>query len=110
MYRYSPNRYLCDIFTDMRKAVEMLRFDLIPGLIEEAQIYGNRMESKLDDQNDMKQLLEDKSRLNDEVIELRKKKEALEKELEKENDDEKKNTTPGHPYIGDPVSSIYRRL
>jgi hypothetical protein len=88
MYRYTPNRFLCDIFTDMRKAVEMLRFDLIPGLVEEAQIYGNRMEAKLDDQNDIKQLLEDKSKLNDEVIELRKKKEALEKELEKENGNE----------------------
>jgi len=88
MYRYSPNRFLCDIFTDMRKAVEMLRFDLIPGLIEEAQIYGNRMEAKLDDQNDIKQLLEDKSKLNDEVSELSKKKEAIEKWLGGEENEE----------------------
>jgi len=82
MYRNDPNRYLCDIFKDMRTSVEKLRIDMIPGLIEEAQIYGNRMEAKLDDQYDLKRLLEDKSRLKHEVQELLAKKETLEKELE----------------------------
>jgi len=82
MYRNDPNRYLCDIFKDMRTSVEKLRIDMIPGLIEEAQIYGNRMEAKLDDQYDLKHLLEDKSRLKHEVQELLAKKETLEKELE----------------------------
>jgi hypothetical protein len=68
----------------MRTAVEKLRIDMIPGLIEEAQIYGNRMEAKLDDQYDMKQLLEEKSMLAHEVSKLRNKKETLERELEKE--------------------------
>ncbi len=66
----------------MRTAVEKLRIDMIPGLIEEAQIYGNRMEAKLDDQYDMKRLLEEKSRLNHEVQKLRNEKETLERELE----------------------------
>jgi len=88
MFRYGPNRYLCDIFTDMRKAVEKLRIDMIPGLIEEAQIYGNRMESKLDDQRDVKTLLEEKSKLNDEVDKLRKEKETLENQIDKEKKNE----------------------
>jgi uncharacterized protein YlxW (UPF0749 family) len=66
----------------MRKAVEKLRIDLIPGLIEELQIYGNRMEARLDDQYDLKKLLEEKRELNDTVKKLRKKRNALEKELE----------------------------
>lgn len=82
MFRSDPNRYLCDILRDMRKAIKVLRIDMLSGLIEEAQIYGNRMEAKLDDQYDMRRLLEDKSVLNEEVRALRKKKEALEKELE----------------------------
>lgn len=84
MYRNDPNRYLCDIFTDMRTSVEKLRIDMIPGLIEEAQIYGNRMEAKLDDQYDMKQLLNEKSVLNHEVQKLRREKEALEQENTRE--------------------------
>lgn len=90
MYRNEPNRYLCNILEDMRKSVEKLRIDMIPGLIEELQIYGNRMEARLDDQWDIKQLLEEKRELNDEVKELRKKKEALEKEVNK-NEDAKNN-------------------
>lgn len=82
MYRNEPNRYLCNILEDMRKAVEKLRIDLIPGLIEELQIYGNRMEARLDDQYDLKKLLEEKRELNDTVKKLRKKRNALEKELE----------------------------
>ena len=82
MYRNDPNRYLCDIFKDMRTSVEKLRIDMIPGLIEEAQIYGNRMEAKLDDQYDMKRLLDEKSTLKHEVQKLRDKKQELERELE----------------------------
>ena len=78
MYRNDPNRYLCDILTDMRTSVDKLRIDMIPGLIEEAQIYGNRMEAKLDDQYDLKRLLEEKSVLVRKVQKLRKEKEELE--------------------------------
>jgi len=82
MYRNSPNRYLCDVFKDMRAALEKLRIDMIPGLIEEAQIFGNRMEARLDDQYDLKRLLEDKSKLNHELNKLRAERQALEEELE----------------------------
>ena len=78
MYRNDPNRYLCDILTDMRTSVDKLRIDMIPGLIEEAQIYGNRIEAKLDDQYDLKRLLEEKSVLVRKVQKLRKEKEELE--------------------------------
>ena len=86
MYRNEPNRYLCNILEDMRTVVSKLRIDMIPGLIEELQIYGNRMEARLDDQYDIKQLLEDKRELNDEVCALRDEKEALRKELNKDED------------------------
>ena len=68
----------------MRTSVDKLRIDMIPGLIEEAQIYGNRMEAKLDDQYDTKRLLEEKSELSHEIQKLRKEKQTLERE--KEND------------------------
>jgi len=84
MYRSEPNRYLCDILKDMRTSVEKLRIDMVPGLIEEAQIYGNRMEAKLDDQYDLKRLLEEKSTLKYEIKKLRKEKQSLERELEKD--------------------------
>ena len=85
MFRNDPNRYLCEIFKDMRTSVEKLRIDMIPGLIEEAQIYGNRMEAKLEDQYDIKRLLDDKSELSHEIKQLRKKKETLERELENDS-------------------------
>jgi len=52
------SRYLCDVLDDMRSALKVLRIDLVAGLIEEAQIMGNKMESKLNDYSDMRYNLE----------------------------------------------------
>ena len=52
------SRYLCDVLADMRSALKVLRIDLVAGLIEEAQIMGNKMESKLNDYSDMRYNLE----------------------------------------------------
>lgn len=47
---YIPlNRTLCDVLEEMRKCYETRNFGYLPGLIEEAQSMGNRMEAKLGD-------------------------------------------------------------
>ena len=43
------NRYICDVFEEMRKCVETKNFSYLSGLIEEAQTMANRMEAKLYD-------------------------------------------------------------
>jgi len=44
-------RYLCDALEDMRKCHKTRNYAQLKGLIEEAQILGNRMESSLEKQN-----------------------------------------------------------
>ena len=68
------NRYLCDVFNEMRKCVDTLNFSYLLGLIEEAQTLGSRMESKLFD-------IKDFDRLHEEIRDLKKKKKKLEKEV-----------------------------
>lgn len=43
------HRSACDTMEDMRNCVKTLNFAPIPGLIEEMQVYFNRMEAKLQD-------------------------------------------------------------
>jgi hypothetical protein len=52
----SWNRTLCSVLEEMRKCHETRNFAVLPGLIEEAQTYGNRMEAKLSDVRDYAQL------------------------------------------------------
>ena len=51
-----PNRTLCDVLRDMRNCVKVLNFSMIPGLIEEAQVMGNKMEAALQDNKDIKDI------------------------------------------------------
>ena len=51
-YFSPPNRTLCDTLEEMRTCIKTLNFALLASLIEEAQCYGNRMESALYDQKD----------------------------------------------------------
>ena len=69
------NRYICDVFSEMRKCVDTLNFSYLLGLIEEAQILANRMESRLFD-------IKDFDRLHEEIRDLKKKKKKLENEVE----------------------------
>ena len=43
------NRYLCDVIEEARTCVKTLNFAILPSLLEEIQIMGNRMEAKLED-------------------------------------------------------------
>lgn len=48
------NRTLCGVLEEMRKAYETRNFSYLPGLIEEAQRMGNRMEAALSDKHDLR--------------------------------------------------------
>ena len=69
-----PTRYLCDVLEEMRTCVKTLRFDVMPGLIEELQTLGNRMESALEEKKNLENM-------HEELKELRKDKKKLEKEI-----------------------------
>jgi hypothetical protein len=76
-----PNRLLCTVFDEMRDCVKTLNFSYLLGLIEEAQFLGNRMESRLYDQKDYENLLDD-------IRELKKKKKNLKKIVKETSEDE----------------------
>lgn len=83
-----PNRFLCDVLDEMRKCHETRNFSYMLGLIEEAQVLGNRMEAALDDKKDLlrwrKRVSEEKDeykKLLAETNKLRKKLKKEEKEL-----------------------------
>jgi hypothetical protein len=54
----SCNRTLCSVLEEMRTCYETRNFAQLPGLIEEAQTYGNRMEAKLYDVKDYQRMKE----------------------------------------------------
>lgn len=78
---FGNNRYICDVFSDMRKCDKSKNYSPMKGLIEEAQVMANRMESALSDQKDLKAL----------QIELGKARKAY-KKLEKEYKELQSNT------------------
>ena len=72
-----PNRLLCDVLGEMRDCVKTMNFSYLPGLIEEAQSLGSRMEARLYD-------IKDFNRLNKDIKALKKKKKKLEEKVEEE--------------------------
>ena len=71
---YWVNRTLCGVLEDMRSCDKVKNYAALGGLIEEAQILGNRMEAGLDDKKDL-------VKMNIEWSELRKKLKEARKEL-----------------------------
>ena len=69
-----PNRTICSILEEMRKAYESRNFSYIIGLIEEVQSAANRMEAALWDQHDIKRLETKKKDLKEEIKKLREEK------------------------------------
>lgn len=61
-----PNRYICDVFDEMRKCNETRNYSYLLGLIEEAQTMVNRMETRLSDKYDYYTL---RKKLLDEISE-----------------------------------------
>lgn len=72
-----PNRTLCGVLEEMRKSYETRNFSYLLGLIEEAQMMGNRMEAGLWDQNDLESAREEVKRLNKTIEKLKKERESL---------------------------------
>ena len=72
-----PNRYICDVFEEMRKCLATNNFSYLGGLIEEAQSMANRMESSIQDVGDIEHYKQQRSKLRKEVMELRKEKGIL---------------------------------
>ena len=64
------NRTLCGVLDDMRGCYKTRNFSALMGLIEEAQLMGNRMEAALEDQDDIANLVEAKSKIKKEVEDL----------------------------------------
>jgi len=78
------NRTLCDVLEDMRKCDLTKNYSPMLGLIEEAQIMGNKMEAGLNDKRDVKRYRNELKKLQKQYKKLSAKKEALEEELENE--------------------------
>ena len=64
------NRTLCDVLNEMRKACKTANYSYLPGLIEEAQSMGNRMEAALFDQKDIQSAHKYLKKLKKEIKEL----------------------------------------
>ena len=77
---YGCNRYLCEVFDEMRKTTETLNFAMLLSLIEEAQTMANRMEAALGDQKDFESL---KKRIREKKDELKKLEEKIERKAKK---------------------------
>ena len=71
------NRTLCSVLEDMRTCFKTMNFAPMAGLIEEAQIKGNRMESGLDDKKDLIKLNEEWHDLRKKIMEARRELKAI---------------------------------
>ena len=74
-----PNRTYCDALHDLRKLVSKITIfnykksvDTIKLLVEELQVYGNRMEAGLQDKHDIHRYQIRRSELKKEIAELKK--------------------------------------
>ena len=73
-----PNRSICSILDDLRKAHETRNYSYLTGIIEELQWAGNRMEASLGDIQDINQWKKERTKLRHEITKLEHKKDSLE--------------------------------
>lgn len=73
-----PNRSICSILDDLRKAHETRNYSYLTGIIEELQWAGNRMEASLGDIQDINQWKKERTKLRREITKLEHKKDSLE--------------------------------
>lgn len=83
---YGLNRTVCDVLSEMRKCHETHNYGYLPSLIEEVQSMANRMESKLGDVADLKQLDYDLKQKRKELKRLREEITKAKNELGKDDD------------------------
>jgi len=77
-----PNRTLCEVLEEMRQLIKHLNFSPLPGLIEEAQSLGNRMEASLNDRNDAESYRLERSKLRKAVRKLEEKLNTLQGDVD----------------------------
>ena len=82
-------RTYCDTLYEMRRLLKKTNWltcritvPQLQSLVEECQVYGNRMEAGLDFKKDLNRLHEEKKALKKEVSDLEDKKQALQKQIE----------------------------
>lgn len=71
------NRSLCNVLDEMRKLWETRNFAALAGLIEEAQIMGNKMEASIGTKKDVERGEQRRVQLKAEIKALLAEKEAL---------------------------------
>lgn len=77
-YSNFPNRTICQVLEEMRKACSTLNFSILPGLIEECQTLANRMEAGLENKKDYNSMRDNLKELRREIDKLERKKKELE--------------------------------
>ena len=77
-----PNRLVCRVLDEMRECSKTRNFSYLDGLIEEVQVFVNRMESKLMDQKDLDELNEEIREGKVELKRLKQKIKLAEEDLE----------------------------
>jgi predicted RNase H-like nuclease (RuvC/YqgF family) len=77
------SRTLCSVLDEMRACHKTRNFTYLPGLIEEAQSMGNRMEAAIEDKNDLDTYRRQGKAVEKENKKLRKEQKALQEEIEK---------------------------
>lgn len=73
---YYPNRTLCDVLREMRTCYKTRNFSGLMGLIEEAQIMGNRMEASLYDKVDLDRARKELAKIKKEIKDATAKRES----------------------------------
>jgi len=83
-----PNRTMCAVLDEMRACFKTHNYTPIPGLIEEIQSMGNKMEASLSDKDDVKSWSEQRSKLKQEINKLEQKVEKLKREQRRQKSDD----------------------
>ena len=86
-----PYRTLCSVLEEMRKAYETCNFSYLPGLIEEVQHLGNRMEAALEEKHQVEYYHEKAKEAEKEYKEVQARLEELQTKLPKDEQLDKKD-------------------
>lgn len=78
--KFPRSRYICSVLDEMRKCNETKNYAVLPSLIEEAQIGANRMESALEDYNNLDEGWE-MDRVEEQLKDLKKERRKLRAEV-----------------------------
>lgn len=73
-----PSRTLCAVLDEARQCCKTANYSYLPGLLEEIQVLGNRMEAALEDAGTLENMRNQRKELEKEIKKLRKEKEVLE--------------------------------